>query len=91
VPEIAYAHHEKLDGTGYPRQLKAKDIPIQSKMMTISDIFDALTSRDRPYKPAVPVERALDILGHERRSGGLDGDLLQIFIAVRPWERPGPA
>ncbi len=58
--------------------------------MTISDIFDALTSRDRPYKPAVPVERALDILGQERKSGALDGDLLQIFIAVRPWERLGP-
>jgi 3',5'-cyclic-nucleotide phosphodiesterase len=60
-------------------------------MMTISDIFDALTARDRPYKPAVPVERALDILAQERRAGALDGDLLQLFIAVRPWERPDRA
>jgi HD-GYP domain-containing protein (c-di-GMP phosphodiesterase class II) len=60
-------------------------------MMTISDIFDALTSRDRPYKPAVPVERALDILGQERQAGALDGELLSLFIAVRPWERADPA
>jgi HD-GYP domain-containing protein (c-di-GMP phosphodiesterase class II) len=62
VPEIAYAHHEKLDGTGYPRKLTAVEIPIQSKMMTISDIFDALVAWDRPYKKSVPIERALDIL-----------------------------
>ena len=60
-------------------------------MMTISDIFDALTSRDRPYKPAVPVERALDILGHERKAGALDGELLTLFIAVRPWDRADPS
>jgi HD-GYP domain-containing protein (c-di-GMP phosphodiesterase class II) len=87
VPEIARSHHEKLNGGGYPDGWRAPDIPVQTRMMTISDIFDALTARDRPYKPAVPVERALDILGQERRAGALDGDLLQLFIAVRPWER----
>jgi HD-GYP domain-containing protein (c-di-GMP phosphodiesterase class II) len=87
VPEIARSHHEKLNGTGYPAGWHAADIPIQTRMMTISDIFDALTSRDRPYKPAVPVERALDILGQERRAGAVDGELLSLFIAVRPWER----
>jgi HD-GYP domain-containing protein (c-di-GMP phosphodiesterase class II) len=91
VPEIARAHHEKLNGGGYPDGWRAPDIPVQTRMMTISDIFDALTSRDRPYKPAVPVERALDILGQERKSGALDGDLLRIFIAVRPWERSARA
>ena len=91
VPEIARSHHEKLNGGGYPDGWHAPDIPLQTRMMTISDIFDALTSRDRPYKPAVPVERALDILGQERRAGALDGDLLQLFIAVRPWERPDRA
>src|SRR5206468_10377431 len=65
VPEIAYAHHEKMDGTGYPRKLAATDIPVQSRMMTISDIFDALVAWDRPYKKSVPVERALDILRDE--------------------------
>ena len=91
VPEIARSHHEKLNGGGYPDGWRAPDIPVQTRMMTISDIFDALTSRDRPYKPAVPVERALDILGQERKSGALDGDLLQLFIVVRPWERPDRA
>jgi HD-GYP domain-containing protein (c-di-GMP phosphodiesterase class II) len=91
VPEIARSHHEKLNGGGYPDGWRAPDIPVQTRMMTISDIFDALTSRDRPYKPAVPVERALDILGQERRAGALDGDLLRIFIEVRPWERSGQA
>ncbi|HEX7784631.1 MAG TPA: HD domain-containing phosphohydrolase [Methylomirabilota bacterium] len=87
VPEIAGSHHEKLDGSGYPAGWRAPDIPLQTRMMTISDIFDALTSRDRPYKPALPVERALDILGQERHAGALDGDLLSLFIEVRPWAR----
>ncbi len=91
IPEIARSHHEKLDGSGYPAGWRAPEIPVQTRMMTISDIFDALTSRDRPYKPAVPVERALDILGHERRAGALDGELLSLFIAVRPWERADPS
>ena len=91
IPEIARSHHEKLDGSGYPAGWRAPEIPLQTRMMTISDIFDALTSRDRPYKPAVPVERALDILGHERRAGALDGELLSLFIAVRPWERADPS
>ena len=91
VPEIARSHHEKLNGGGYPDGWRAPDIPVQTRMMTISDIFDALTSRDRPYKPAVPVDRALDILGQERKAGALDGDLLRIFIAVRPWERSNRA
>jgi len=91
VPEIARSHHEKLNGSGYPDGWRAPDIPVQTRMMTIADIFDALTSRDRPYKPAVPVERALDILTRERQVGAVDGALLQIFIAVRPWERPGPS
>ena len=63
IPEIAWAHHEKLDGSGYPRQLAGPAaIPVQSRMMTISDIFDALRAWDRPYKRAVSPERALDIL-----------------------------
>jgi HD-GYP domain-containing protein (c-di-GMP phosphodiesterase class II) len=65
VPSIAYGHHEKLNGRGYPRRVGADDIPVQTRMMTISDIFDALTATDRPYKRAVPYERALDILSME--------------------------
>jgi HD-GYP domain-containing protein (c-di-GMP phosphodiesterase class II) len=90
VPEIAYAHHEKLDGTGYPRKLPAADIPIQSKMMTICDIFDALVAWDRPYKKSVPVERALHILGDEAASGKLDKDLLGIFVEAKVYEKTLP-
>jgi HD-GYP domain-containing protein (c-di-GMP phosphodiesterase class II) len=81
IPEIAYGHHEKLDGTGYPRGLKGEQIPLQARMMTISDIFDALTAQDRPYKRAVPPTTALDILHAEAGEGKLDGDLLDIFVA----------
>src|SRR5207244_7496719 len=72
IPEIAYGHHEKLNGRGYPRQIGAEKIPVQTRMMTISDIFDALTARDRPYKRAVPTERALDILRMDAKDGMLD-------------------
>ena len=62
IPAIARAHHEKLNGLGYPYNLKAEEIPLQSKMMTVCDIFDALSASDRPYKKALPVEKALKIL-----------------------------
>ncbi len=81
IPEIAYGHHEKLDGTGYPRRLSGDQIPLQARMMTISDIFDALTAQDRPYKRAVPVTAALDILHAEANDGKLDKDLLDVFIS----------
>ncbi len=90
VPEIAYAHHEKLDGTGYPRRLKAAEIPIQSRMMAISDIFDALVAWDRPYKKAVPVERALSILRDESQSGKLDRQILDVFIDAKIYEKTLP-
>ncbi len=79
IPRIAGAHHERLDGTGYPNGTRSEDIPIQSKIMTIADIFDALTARDRPYKKAMPVSRALDILGFEVKGGGVDGELVRLF------------
>lgn len=87
VPSIAHAHHEKLDGTGYPRGLTADSIPIQSKIMAISDIFDALTDKDRPYKRAVPIERALDILQMEARENHVDQDLLKIFIEGKVYDK----
>jgi HD-GYP domain-containing protein (c-di-GMP phosphodiesterase class II) len=86
VPAIAAAHHERLNGTGYPNRLRAEEIPLQSKLMSISDIFDALTANDRPYKRAVPVERALDILRYSVRDGHLDGELVRIFQEARVWE-----
>jgi HD-GYP domain-containing protein (c-di-GMP phosphodiesterase class II) len=80
VPEIAYGHHEKLDGSGYPRGLAGDQIPLQARMMTIADIYDALTAQDRPYKRAVPTSTALDILHEEAGQGKLDRDLLEVFI-----------
>jgi HD-GYP domain-containing protein (c-di-GMP phosphodiesterase class II) len=86
VPLIAGAHHERLDGTGYPNRLRAEEIPLQSKLMAISDIFDALTASDRPYKRAVPIDKALDILALEVKDKHLDGDLVRIFSEARIWE-----
>lgn len=77
---IAYGHHEKLNGTGYPRKVSAPEIPIQTRMMTIADIFDALTASDRPYKRALPTERALSIIEMEAKEGMLDADLVKVLI-----------
>ena len=86
IPEIARAHHEKLDGSGYPYHMKAEDIPFQSKMMTVSDIFDALTAHDRPYKKAVPIERALTIIGDEVKSQLLDPLLFKLFVDAKIYQ-----
>ncbi len=80
VPDIAYGHHEKLTGRGYPRSLKEVEIALPTRMMTISDIYDALTASDRPYKRAVPREKAFDILTDEAKRGEVDADLLKVFI-----------
>ncbi len=85
VAEIAHAHHEKLDGSGYPRGLTDLQIPLQSKIMTIADIYDALTARDRPYKKALDTERALNILNYEARNNKVDQDLLKLFIDAKVW------
>jgi HD-GYP domain-containing protein (c-di-GMP phosphodiesterase class II) len=86
VPEIAGSHHEKLNGRGYPKAADASGIPVQSRMMTIADIYDALTASDRPYKKAMPAEEALKILEHERRAGAIDTALLDLFIEARLFE-----
>lgn len=79
VAHIAGAHHEKLNGSGYPKGLTADEIPIGAKMMAVCDIFDALTAADRPYKSAVPLDRAMSILQSEVQSQHIDADLLQLF------------
>ncbi len=89
IPEIARAHHEKLNGTGYPYQLKGEQIPIQARMMTICDIFDALSAADRPYKKAVPVEHALAILEDSVVRNELDAGLFKMFLDARIYERAG--
>ena len=87
VPDLAYGHHEHLDGTGYPRGLKNDEIAPQVRMLTIADVYDALTANDRPYKAAMPVDRALDILVKEfAQRGKVDAELLDLFIARKVYE-----
>ena len=88
IPEIAWAHHEKLDGSGYPRGLKAPEIPPQSRMMTIADIYDALVAWDRPYKKAVSEERAPRSCARRREAGKLDPDLLHVFLEAKIFRLP---
>jgi HD-GYP domain-containing protein (c-di-GMP phosphodiesterase class II) len=86
VPQIAAKHHEKLDGSGYPTSAEADEIPAQTRMMTIADIFDALTAADRPYKKAVPVDRALDIINMEVKGGKIDAELFRLFCESKVYE-----
>lgn len=79
LPAIAYKHHEKLDGSGYPQGLKQPDIPIQTQILTISDIYDALTASDRPYKRRLPVETSLQILRQEASKNKINQDLVELF------------
>lgn len=79
VPEIAAAHHEKLDGTGYPLAAPADAIVVESRMMAIADIYDALTVNDRPYKKSISPDLALEILEAEVKEGKLDADLFRLF------------
>ena len=86
IPDIAHAHHEKLNGGGYPLGINEDEIPIQSKMMAITDIYDALTAQDRPYKKAVPHNKALDIIGYDVKGNLLDSDLFDMFVKEKVYE-----
>jgi HD-GYP domain-containing protein (c-di-GMP phosphodiesterase class II) len=87
VPEIARGHHERLNGKGYPYKLSAREIPLQTRMMTISDIFDALAAADRPYKAAVTTDRALDILKLLVKDGEIDPNLFQMFVDSKVFDK----
>lgn len=86
VPRLAADHHEKLNGFGYPNGFKEDKIPPGARIMAIVDIFDALTAKDRPYKPAMPIDKTLSILKGDAERNALDKDLVEIFIAKRPFE-----
>lgn len=87
VPTWAAAHHEFLNGSGYPKHVSGAEIPIEVRILTILDIFDALTADDRPYKPGMPVERALSILDTmAKKEEKLDAGLVQAFMQSRCWE-----
>lgn len=86
VPEIAKSHHEKLDGTGYPLGLKQEKIPFESQIMAITDIWDALTAADRPYKKSVPRDRAILILKEDASKGKINSELVRLFEEKRVFE-----
>lgn len=79
IPNIAYGHHERLDGSGYPRGLKENEISIQTQIIVIADIYDALTAGDRPYKQGLPVEVALRIMGSEAAENKINSHLFELF------------
>jgi HD-GYP domain-containing protein (c-di-GMP phosphodiesterase class II) len=86
IPVIAAAHHEKLDGSGYPLGLTASDITIQARILGIADVYDALTASDRPYRGAMPVQEALQHLIKEAEEGKLDRDLVDLFVRKSLYE-----
>jgi uncharacterized FlgJ-related protein len=80
VPEYACGHHERMDGTGYPRGLKREEMSVPARIMGIADIFEALTSKDRPYKKAKTLTESLQILGRMKVNHHIDPDLFDVFI-----------
>jgi hypothetical protein len=80
VPEYAGGHHERMDGTGYPRGVYAGDMSIPARIMAIADVFEALTAQDRPYKGAMPLSEAMRIMGNMKRDNHLDPDLFDVFV-----------
>jgi hypothetical protein len=80
VPEIAGGHHEKMDGTGYPKRLTREQMSPVARMMAIADIFEALTARDRPYKKAKTLSEAIGIMSHMRQNQHVDPELFDLFL-----------
>ena len=80
VPEFAGGHHEKLDGTGYPKGLKSNQMSTQAKIMAIADIYEALTAADRPYKDGKNLSTAMRIMGFMKNDYHIDKDLFEIFV-----------
>ena len=87
IPEVAFSHHEMLDGSGYPRALSGTEIPFLSKIIEVCDLYDVLTSSDRPYKKALSVEKSLSILDEEVVKGRLCADVVQVFKESRVYSR----
>lgn len=79
IPSYVRSHHELLDGSGYPDKLTAPDIPLQARILTVVDIYDALTASDRPYKKSASPDRAISILRDEAARGKLDASLVELF------------
>lgn len=86
VPEFAGGHHERMDGNGYPKGLKRDDMSVQARVMGIADIFEALTARDRPYKPGKTLSESLRILGFMKEDNHIDPDLFDIFVRKKVYK-----
>ena len=80
VPEYAGGHHERMDGKGYPKGLTREQMSVQARIMGIADIFEALTARDRPYKPGLKLSKAMEIMANFARGGHIDPDLFAVFV-----------
>ena len=89
IPAWAGAHHEQLNGRGYPQGLTAEHIPMEVRLLTILDVFEALTAKDRPYKKPFPTEKAFAILHSMAEEGAVDGDLLSLFERSGAWKGDG--
>lgn len=87
VPLWAAGHHELMDGSGYPSHLEGKAIPWETRLLTIIDIFDALTAEDRPYKPPMKPDKAFSILRDMAAHGKVDGEILESFYESEAWKR----
>lgn len=87
VPEYAGGHHEKMDGTGFPRGLKREQMSWPARMMAIADIFEALTASERPYKAPMKISQALGILQKMQQQNHIDPDLFRLFVSSRVWEK----
>jgi hypothetical protein len=87
VPDIASSHHERLDGRGYHRGLTAEQMPLQARMVAIADIFEALTAKDRPYKPGKTLSESLEILGRMALESHVDSNLFDVFIREKVYLR----
>jgi HD-GYP domain-containing protein (c-di-GMP phosphodiesterase class II) len=80
VPEYAGGHHERMDGKGYPKGLTREQMSWQARMMGVADIFEALTARDRPYKPGMKLSQAMGIMANFKRNGHIDPVLFDVFV-----------
>jgi len=87
VPEYAGGHHERMDGKGYPKGLTREQMSVQARIMGIADIFEALTAKDRPYKPGMKLSQALEIMGKFARNGHIDPDLFEVFVREKVYLR----
>ena len=81
IPVIAATHHERVDGSGYPHGLRGDEMTVESRILAVIDVYDALVAQDRPYKPKLPPEKALEIINQEAAAGHLDPEVVRFFMA----------